>query len=299
MLPPEREVECPCAMPLQRPVGFDPRGWPWRVTACVRCGVVTVVEQIISEPRPHDTRCVGNRPLVLDPSVLAWLASWPRVAGRDSDWSAPVFLSASVKARREGALAVIEADERTAQTNLSRKERFFRAGVPSEPAPGPMISQLKHFMQVWEGLRLTETTPYEELLSHVGTHGFPFALPYLQQRPTFEADVAELLSSSDVVRRRIGADLAGHLDLATPAILDAIEKWLDERALDARDLHSALNLIAGLAQRAVKLAIPLERLAARIGDSDYFLKERVTDLVAQVKAPKTSPEASSRRKRRR
>jgi hypothetical protein len=230
--------------------------------------------------------------------VLAWLASWPRVAGHDSDWADPILLSASVRARDESALAAIEVDERAVQANLSRKERFFHAGVPSEPVPGPIISQLKQFMQVWEGLRLTETTPYEELLSHVGTHGFPFALPYLQQRPTFEADVAELLSSSDAVRRRIGAELAGQLDLATPAILDAIEKWLDERAVDARDLHSALNLIAGLAQRAVKLAIPLERLAARIGDSDYFLKERVTDLVAQVKAPKTSPEASSRKKKR-
>lgn len=75
--------------------------------------------------------------------------------------------------------------------------------------------------------------------------------------------------------------------------------WICLANLDARDLHSALNLIAGLAQRVVKLAIPLERLATRIGDSDYFLKERVTDLVAQVKAPKTSPEASSRKKRRR
>jgi hypothetical protein len=167
---------------------------------------------------------------------------------------------------REGALAVIEADERTAQTNLSRKECFLRAGVPSERAPGPIISQLKHFMHVWEGLRLTELTPYEELLSHVGTHGLHFALPYLQQRPTFEADVAELLSSSEVVRRRIGADLAGQLDLAT--------------------------------QRAVKLAIPLARLAARVGDSGYFLKERVTNLVAQVKVLKTSPEARSRRKKR-
>src|SRR5450631_416528 len=49
-LPPECEVECNCAISLQTLIGFDPRGWAWRVTACLRCGAVTVVEQIISEP---------------------------------------------------------------------------------------------------------------------------------------------------------------------------------------------------------------------------------------------------------
>ena len=121
----------------------------------------------------------------------------------------------------------------------------------------------------------------------------PLALPYLQRRPTFEADVAELLSSSDVARRRVGADLAGQLGLATPAILSAIERWLDEGGTDASDLHAALNLIACLAQKAVKLALPLERLAVRIGDSDYYLKKRVTDLAAQVRTPNTIPKAAA------
>jgi hypothetical protein len=299
MLPPEREVDCACAIPLQRPVGFDPTGATRHVTACVRCGVVTFLEVMIHEPHPNDTISVGNQPIILEPRVLAWLASWPRLAGQDSDWKNLVFLSASVRARNKSTLAAIEAEECAAQASLSLKQRWLRAGVPDEPVPASseLDTHLRRFVEVWEGLRLTESTPYEELLTHVRTGGYPFALELLRRRPSFEADVAELLCSSDVKRRQVGADLAGKLELATPAILASLEKWFDEGAPDT-NLYIAFDTVSRLGQKAKKLAIPLDRLAARIGTSDYFLRERALNLAARLRRPNPSPEPGRDRKKR-
>jgi hypothetical protein len=65
LMPPEREVDCPCAEPLQRSVFLDPTGWNQRVTACMRCGGLSFVEVLVEEPRPHDVRALGTRVLEL------------------------------------------------------------------------------------------------------------------------------------------------------------------------------------------------------------------------------------------
>src|SRR3954464_6736847 len=94
-LPPEREVDCGCPEPLARPVLVDRTGRNIRVTACLRCGEVTIVESLVTELHPHDVVCVANRVWPLSPALHAWVGSWPRRI----DWpphklTAPFFLAA-------------------------------------------------------------------------------------------------------------------------------------------------------------------------------------------------------------
>jgi hypothetical protein len=284
MLPPEREVDCTCEVPLARPVGFEPTGRNTRVTSCLRCGVVTVVEAIVDEPRPHDVRCVGNVPVEMDPELLAWLAAWPRVGGSFKDWKTPFFLPASHRASDESTLAISEREERTLQSELSLRQRLARCGVPSRAAPADLSPHLSCFMEVWNGLRLDASTPYEALLLHVKTWARPFVIELLEQRPTFTTDVAELLRSTDSARRTAGAELVVALRLAEPEILDALAHWLDEAAIDAGDLRRALDAAITLGKRGRLLRAALERLAARIGKADYYLTKRVLQVRDHVAA---------------
>jgi hypothetical protein len=256
MLPAEREVDCACEVPLARPVGFEPTGRNTRVTACLRCGVVTVVEAIVAEPRPHDVRCVGNVPLELAPKLLAWLAAWPRVGGSHRDWKTPFFLPASQRAPDEATLETSESEERAIQAELSLRQRLSRAGVPRKAAPARLSPHLRCFMEVWEGLRLDASTPYEAILPHIETWARPFALELLEQRPTFTTDVAELLRSTRSSRRTAGAELVLALRLAEPEILDALAHWLDKTPIDARDLHRALDAAITLDKKAGRCAPP-------------------------------------------
>jgi hypothetical protein len=116
----------------------------------------------------------------------------------------------------------------------------------------------------------------------VKTWARPFAVELLQRRSTFTADVADLLVSSDPTRRTIGAELVIALRLSTPEILAALTRWLDETPVDAHDLRRALDAAITLEKKARALVAPLDRLATRIGDADYYLKKRVLDVRKRV-----------------
>ena len=106
-LPPEREVDCACPSSMQRPVLRDHTGVNRRVTACLRCGAVSVTDSIVEEPRPHDVRCVANVVVDVAPAALAWLAAFPRVAGPAWEWQDPIYLPADTRAEDEAELEAI------------------------------------------------------------------------------------------------------------------------------------------------------------------------------------------------
>lgn len=147
-LPPEREVACACDVRLERPVLRDHTGINRRVSACLRCGEVTMTESLVEEPRPHDVRCVGNRVLAVEPALLAWLARWPRLAGPAWRWRDPMYLPADTRVEDHAELEVLEAAAEREQQSLVPLERLRRAGIPAEPPP-PLPRDLAVFATTW------------------------------------------------------------------------------------------------------------------------------------------------------
>jgi hypothetical protein len=259
-------------------VAFDQTGSNVRVTACSRCGAVTVVESIVDEPHPNDVQCVGNVVVAVDADALSWLSSWPRLTGDYRDYSNPIYIGASVRALDEATLVTIEERERAAQKPLSGRDRLLRAGVPKSPAPA-LPRALARFGQVFLGLALDGNTPYEELLPHVLTFARFLALDVLSRRPDFEAETVALVRSDDLDRRALGATIVSALGLATPSVSNALERWID-RASDAEpsDMHLLLHTIGCLGRSASSLIPALDRLAERLGNADYYLHKRIVDL---------------------
>jgi len=147
-LPPEREVDCACPSSMQRPVLRDHTGVNRRVTACLRCGAVSVTDSIVEEPRPHDVRCVANVVVDVAPAALAWLAAFPRVAGPAWEWQDPIYLPADTRAEDEAELEAIEARARAEQAGWPPMDRLQSAGLPE--APPPVLPEgLARFARVW------------------------------------------------------------------------------------------------------------------------------------------------------
>ncbi|MCL4752665.1 MAG: hypothetical protein KJ015_21075 [Myxococcales bacterium] len=283
MLPPGREVECGCELALQRPVGFDSTGRNLRVTACLACGTVSVTESIAEEPRPHDVRCVGNVPLALPDPARAWLAGFPRVASGSHLPGSLVLLSPAARCANAGELTALERAELELQSTLTLRERFLRAGLPRVPAPRELPPELRHFGEAWDGVQLDESTSFDELVAAMGQGwASAFARVLLARRPRFEAEVAELLSSSDEQRRVVGARLIADERPTSPAILGALAAMLDG-APHSSDVQAALHAASNLREGARGLAPALLALGERIGDSDYYLLKRVTGLAERCR----------------
>ncbi len=258
-LPPEREVDCACASPLQRRV-LDRAV---NVTACLRCGAVSVFEPIVYARRPHDVRCDRNEIVAIATIELAWLAAWPRAAEA-------ALLPASLRAADAGALARAEAAEQEAQQGLAPRERFLRAGFPSE-APPPLPFRLSAFAETWHGLQLTAGSTFDELMGHAGRgFGARFAHALLARRPAIAHELAALVRW-DVGRRAAALYAIERLRLADERVLAALRERL--AVADPREAYALLAAVDALGPAARPLAPSLRGLAERT--ADYYDKKRV------------------------
>jgi len=196
ILPPEREVDCGCDARLQRPVTRDPTGWNNRITACMRCGTVSLTESIVDEPRPHDVRCVGNRIEAVTADALAWLSAWPRLAWGVWQEDRQIYLPASLRCATIDELQARERECLTAQRNVPNAERLRSVGIPHEPPP-ELPEMMRTFAQTQLGVALGPNTDLETLLSHASRTDWamPFAYEQLKTRPDFTPVVVNLLTS--------------------------------------------------------------------------------------------------------
>lgn len=262
---------------------FDPTGRNTRVSACMRCGVVTATESLVVEPRPHDVQCIGNDPIAMEQATSDWLATWPRLAGVFGNHGDATFLSASLRAADENELEKLEAEEREAQRDEPARRRILDAGIPSGPVPGALPLALSHFSETWSALRLDETASLDELASHLSTAGRPWVLPQIAARPSLARECAERLASDEENRRAEAAVIVGELRLADGPILEAIERWIDRsEPVGSTDLHALLHAVWRLGTAGAPLAPALTRLAERVGDTDYYLHKRLVELARKA-----------------
>lgn len=193
------------------------------------------------------------------------------------------MLSPAARCANAGEVTALERAERELQSTLTLRERFLRAGLPRVPAPRELPPELRHFGEAWDGVQLDESTSFDELVAAMGQGwASAFARALLARRPRFEAEVAELLSSSDEQRRGVGARLVADERPTSPAILGALAAMLDG-APHSSDVQAALHAASNLREAARGLAPALLALGERIGDSDYYLLKRVTELAERCK----------------
>lgn len=301
ILPPEREVDCECNRHLHRPVFLDPTGWNYRVTACVRCGTVTVTESLVEEPHPNDVRCVGNRIAAVAPEAISWLSAWPCLAWGVWNEDRHIYLPAALRCQTVAELEAAERAQLAAQSPLSQAERLLGAGVPPTPPPASLPANLKPFPETQAGLQLTEETDFETLVAMASrsTWASPFAQAILERRPHIAEEIAVLLRTplSNSFRADPPAPLQAALDFvsmkkfAPPVVMAALlERLRTVSPRETRYMHSLLDTLAYLGPLAAEARPILKELADRVGERDYYFHKRIVDVREMLRLPHTPPQ---------
>ncbi len=276
----DREVDCECDVAMHRPVYRDHTGINLRVSACMRCGAVTVTESIVDEPRPHDVQCIGRVIEEIDPFSLEWLAGWPRLAWGIWQQDRRVYLTAAFRALTLEGLQAFEQSELAAQKAMGMRERLIHAGFPPRQAPSGLPEGLKSFAEAWIGLQLTEETDVERLIAVSDDRSWasPFAHDLLLRRPNIGEEVAAMLRSRDPVQFRAGKSLVDCRKVTHPAIVSAVIDLLKAAPLTEPALNPLLDTLYYLGSAAADARPILKDIAQRVGERNYYLHKRIVDI---------------------
>lgn len=263
---------------------FEQSGWNSRVTACLKCGNVTLVEAMVIEPQPHDVQCIGNLVTDAAPALLAWLDAWPRYAQGVHDTERYVLLPPGLRAANAADLATLEAAFLEEQHPLDRAARFARVGYPAVGPPEALPWPLTPFEDVRQGLALSAETPLEQLMLVVGTKSWArwVAMPLLRARAGFPALVEEWLGAIDSERRGAALELVRDERMASPGVVAAVGRLIATASISDNSLYTLMNVVDTFGPAARTLVPEMRAVAARIGDSDYYLRKRVEDSVRRV-----------------
>jgi len=286
-----REVDCDCDVTFHRPVYRDHTGINFRVTACLRCGTVSVTESIVDEPHPNDVRCVGHIIQAVSFEALEWLADWPRLAWGVWNDDRSIYLPAALRCQTVEGLEQAERAALAEQKGMPVRERILHAGVPSNPAPTSLPDPLESFAETWEGLRLTDDTPIERLwaLSDDGTWAAPFAHAILLRQPNIVQETASRLRSADPTRSRAAKCLVDRQRLNDPAIVAAVIDRVRDAPLTESALGPLLDTLYFIGPAAAEARPLLRELAQRVGGSDYYFRKRIEQVRDLLKPGPGSP----------
>lgn len=283
-LPPEQLVACSCDTALERlerPVFHDHQGWNTRVTACMRCGHVSVTEAMVEEPHPYDVRCVCNVVRALDAETLQWLSEWPR---RIADpWGGTEWLLVAATTRCETADALGETKRRaeTEQAGLLRLDRLLRAGLPRRAPPAGLPEGLDSYAHVHEAA----FAPAHDLRSLFelfarARWAMSVYIDRLPSNPAFAPAVEAALREPSL--QALALDLAGRAHLATPGVLAFLDATLRATTTETTLTRGALTLTGELGVRSLLGA--LDFAAGRIDQNkEYYFHKSIVDVAKRLR----------------
>ncbi len=270
-----RSVDCACDPALARaiaPVGD--------VSACLRCGVVTVSEAVWDEPHPHVVVTLGYHFDEVAPDVLSWLGQWPRIVWTGG--AAPnYFLPAGRRALDTPALEALEIAARKEQEGLLLYSARLRwAGVPRSPPPAALPPKLSMHAKVWAAMQVTQEAPLGVLAAHARDWSGVIDDVFLR-RPSPLGDLLALLRSADAEQRDAGYGFIDRLHLVNDDLMDAMKQRLEADDLAPQELHRLLIAVVALGDRARAL-VPALRARAERDKGDYYGHKRLLEVVALV-----------------
>ena len=279
---PEKQVDCPCPGSMAR--GVYIHAGQWAVTACVRCGAMSVTEAICEEPHPYDVQVLGHEVVAVDEGVMRWLGGWALRVGAPWGGSEWRFLPSRLRLSTERELVEAETRAREDQATLTCIDRLRRCGVPSDPVPPELPPQLSLYRQAFEAT-CYQVQDLRSLLTFAlpSAHGLALFEDQIRGHAEFVSAIEDALIDPALSTRAY--ELARRYALCTPRILNILEEAIARITTVKQEGYSALNLAGGLGRAASSLVPALDAAAARVGKSDYYFHKLIVDTAARCRAP--------------
>ncbi len=279
---PQKAVQCACPEEFVLRVLDTLPGYA-EMSACVKCGRADLANALVSEPRPYDTRFHGYSFIDLTDAARTWAGAWPRYALVNY---VPVYLPAASRFESVAELNAAVAAALEQQAGVTWRETLLALGVPSSGPPASLPKELSGFTEIWNGLRLNDETPVDELLDGAMRFNGPnlLAKQVLARRTDLQELAVSLLSDASEKRRHGGHYLVEKFHLTGEDILAPLRDRL--RRLDKKEttelyyICSTLRAMGPAAQSAVP---DLEAAARRVKDSDYYTHKYAVESIEAVK----------------
>jgi hypothetical protein len=314
--PGERTVACSCPSAFHRAV------WPTThpsVHACLRCGTVSVTEQIGDDGRFTGNAWTAWRPVSTPDAVVDWLRHFPRVkvdhAGARWRWPMSATLvryptvvyPADTRAKDHDALAALEQRLGEKQADMSRAHRLGRE-LMNVPAPPPGVSDaFGNFLFTQQTGALREDADLDTLRRHANLYNpaCELAADLLLRRPnayglmmgwlvstdgdTFDAGIAML---RDARRLFAGPDdprLAPELLRIMDGLPLGEHKDVPGRVESCARFEAFLVAIADLGANTPAMLDGLSTLARKIGGKDSYVVNAIRIVINELNGVNNKP----------
>lgn len=292
-LPRGRLVACACDVQLHAPVGTDPSGDNFCLTACLGCGQLTYTEASVDEPHAGDIRCHGHLVRPLPQTARAWLDRWPRLLVRG--WHDFACVPASTRCSGVEEFTALADAAWAVQSTQSRGDRLRAAGVPAEPPPPELPGRLEGHAIAWRAAQLTPECDADQLLRWADPRFFAsvLAIGALLHRPDLPALLEQAARSGDLHRRAVAWAIVADAPELQTTVLPLLLEWLTQVPLEpsphfpnqiavSREVEEALDKLLAWKPPAESVAPALREASARIGRNDYALLRRIATVLRQL-----------------
>lgn len=310
-------VQCGCPPLFHRAV------WPGAsnvsVNACLRCGVLTVANQVGDDGRHTGNAWTAYIPLHTPRHITDWLARFPRVAIHygGGPWRWPMaaelvrypmlFYPADARVRDEDELARLEATLDAAQSPLTRADRQVSACGDIPEPPADLAENFYPYRVVQSALGLRASSDVAALRSHahLRSPSTEMAASLLLRRPDAYDLMMDWLSSKDDAVFSAGVAMlrdsrplfSGPEDpKLTPeilAILNAMPtgklKDVPTRIESAYRFEAVLVAIADLGANAMLMQDGLRALRVKLARRDATLVDAMAAVLDELNGKQRRP----------
>ena len=289
----EAAVACDCDPALHRAVLIEFSG----VNACMRCGTITCTRVIGDDGRHTGDSWHAYLAVAVSPSVLDWLARWPRVTVRRhglNRWPMTdelgrrdiIYLPADSRCESVAELVALE-NQRVGRTH----ESDFPIATPPPDLPG----QMRAFAEFWSALRLTPDSDLSQLMAFAQpcSPGSAIAVGHLLRRSDVFEVMVRALRSRDAEWQGAGiamARAARPVDPRLPEVLIDIMNGLSfdplidvpGRIVSCGRFEALFVVIADLELATPEMLAALKALQRRLVRHDAYLVNRITIVLREL-----------------
>lgn len=314
--PGERTVACGCPSAFHRAV------WPAAhpsVHACLRCGEVSVTEQIGDDGRFTGNAWTAYRPVPTPDAVARWLGRFPRVsvdhAGAPWRWPMSATLvryptlvyPANVRVKDHDALAALEQRLREKQADMPRAHRLGRE-LMDVPAPPPGVPDtFGNFLFTQQTGALRENADPEKLRHHARliNPACELAADLLLRRPdayglmmgwlvssdgeTFDAGIAMLRDARRLFNGPDDPRLAPEILRIMDGLPLGKHKDVPGRIESCARFEALLVAIADLGANSPAMLDGLSALAHKIGGKDSYVVNAIRVVINELNGIDNKP----------
>ena len=193
-----------------------------------------------------------------------------------------VYLPAAARFESTAELNAAVTAAAAWQTGGALRQKLLSLGIPSGGPPGSLPEALAGFVEIWNGLRLSDKTPVDELLDAATRFNGPnrLAADVLRRRFDLHPLAVRLLADPQAKRREGGRYLVQEFHLTGADILSPICSRLREFDNNQTgEMYSIYALLRSMGKAALSVLPDLEAAAIRAKGTDYYMHKNLTELI--------------------